>query len=822
MTILQQDHNQLDLEILDLSARTYNCLKRANVGSVKDLLALPVESIAAIRNLGKKSLAELCTKLDEHASQFSLDSEEESQVFSHASVSSLALSSDMEIRLTSAGISTLEELTATPQSQLSNILGAKEADTLLAKRSAYIIVRSTDPDQTGEILPTMERKSLAVEAQPEPAGTQLRIRSDIDLSSLELSARPHNALRRAGIKTLGQLMLLSQEEIRGIRHIGRKTLAEIGELIEHYGNLVQIEREGAQVTLDTNSIDVLDLPEQAKTRLKQTGIRTLEELAAFSCERLLAEVGLGLGDIQIIEQALTRKALALVVEEALYPIGDQDLMALAKRKKIPLDHIPLERLALSEKWKTLLNPASIATVGQLCRASEVMLQAGSFPKTPQTVAEIRLRLNNYLAWLTEQDSWETEILQQGISPVYLIELSQTSLDETLDKLLNSLHTDQQREIIRLRWGLGTTEPRTLEAIGQFYSLTRERIRQIERRAMLLLHHPSRKGLVELPLDFLRETLVQVGGVASTDYLAETLEDRVTSATVDSRNAVRFLCSIDSQFIELKKEDAWGLEGYPLKHVRKINKLIVKILANKYAPTQKEEILAEFKTTELYKELQEDVPDEFLGACLYSNPQIEISDDGHCALVKWATKRLDEMVMALRGIGKPAHYTEITRKTNELLPKDQHASAHNIHAHMGRLPDVFVRCGRGIFGLTEWGLHQDECLADAAYRVLTEADRPLHVEMIIDRVLQTWRVERESVYAAIQSDERFYRSGKGMYWLTDRIGQVREKGRECSFSEFYGKYLLERQQEHEGQEGSTQYDTHGEVEKIKRLGLDLFG
>jgi DNA-directed RNA polymerase alpha subunit len=822
MTIPQYDHSQLNLEILDLSARTHNCLKRANVDSITDLFALPVESIAAIRNLGKKSLAELCAKLKEYASQFSLDSGEDSHVFSRASVTNLALSSFMETRLTSAGISTLGELAATPYSQLSDVLTPKEASALLAKMSAYIIVRSTYPDQIGEILPTMEQKSLAVEAQPEPARTQLRIRSDIDLSSLELSVRPYNALRRAGIKTLGQLMLLSQEEIADIRHIGRKALAEIGELIEHYGHLVQIEREGAQVTLDTNSIDALDLPEQAKTKLKQTGIETLEELAALSCERLLAEVGLWLGDIQIIEQALAKKNLALVVEEARYPMGDQDLMAIAKRKKIPLDQIPVERLALPEKWKILLVPANITTIGQLCQASEVVLQELYFPKTSQTVAEIRLRLNAYLAWLTEQDFWETEILQQGISPVYLIELSQTSLDEMLDRLLNSLDTDRQRETIRLRWGLGTTEPRTLEEVGQLYSLTRERIRQIERQAMLLLHHPLRKRLVRLLLDFLRETLVQAGGVASTDYLAETLEDRVASATIDSRNAVRFLCSIHSQFIEVKKEDAWGLEGYPLKHVRKINRLMVKILANKYAPMSRGEILAEFKTAELYKELQEDVTDEFLNACIHSNPQVEISDDGHCALIKWATTRLDKMVLALRGIGKPEHYTEITRKTNELLPKDQRASAHNIHAHMGRLPDIFVRCGRGIFGLAEWGLHQDDCLADAACRVLTEASRPLHVEAIIDRVLQTWQAERESVYAAIQNDERFYRVGKGMYWLTDRIGQVRNKGRGCSFSEVYGEYLLERQKEHEGREGSTQHDTHGEVEKIKRLGLDLFG
>lgn len=75
-----------------------------------------------------------------------------------------------------------------------------------------------------------------------------------------------------------------------------------------------------------------------------------------------------------------------------------------------------------------------------------------------------------------------------------------ALSLTIEQLLETLKP-REAEILTLRFGLRTGEPMTLEEVGQIYNVTRERIRQIEAKAIRRLHHPSRsKKLRDFYLD----------------------------------------------------------------------------------------------------------------------------------------------------------------------------------------------------------------------------------------------------------------------------------------------------------------------------------
>lgn len=62
--------------------------------------------------------------------------------------------------------------------------------------------------------------------------------------------------------------------------------------------------------------------------------------------------------------------------------------------------------------------------------------------------------------------------------------------EEIEKVLQTL-TPREEKVIRLRYGLDDNRPRTLEEVGKEFGVTRERIRQIEAKAIRRLRHPSR-------------------------------------------------------------------------------------------------------------------------------------------------------------------------------------------------------------------------------------------------------------------------------------------------------------------------------------------
>ncbi|MDQ4032598.1 MAG: RNA polymerase sigma factor, partial [Actinomycetota bacterium] len=75
----------------------------------------------------------------------------------------------------------------------------------------------------------------------------------------------------------------------------------------------------------------------------------------------------------------------------------------------------------------------------------------------------------------------------------------TLLQDQLQSVLATL-SEREAGVVRLRFGLTDGQPRTLDQIGQVYGVTRERIRQIESKAMAKLGHPSRSWALRDYLD----------------------------------------------------------------------------------------------------------------------------------------------------------------------------------------------------------------------------------------------------------------------------------------------------------------------------------
>ena len=162
--------------------------------------------------------------------------------------------------------------------------------------------------------------------------------------------------------------------------------------------------------------------------------------------------------------------------------------------------------AIADQARTIRIPVHmVETINKLIRVSRQLLQElGREPSPDEIAEEMNLpveRVREILKISQEPVSLETPIgeeedshlgdfIQDENVPVPAEAAAFTLLKEQLVEVLGTL-TDREQKVLRLRFGLDDGRARTLEEVGKEFSVTRERIRQIEAKALRKLRHPSR-------------------------------------------------------------------------------------------------------------------------------------------------------------------------------------------------------------------------------------------------------------------------------------------------------------------------------------------
>ncbi len=162
--------------------------------------------------------------------------------------------------------------------------------------------------------------------------------------------------------------------------------------------------------------------------------------------------------------------------------------------------------AISDQARTIRIPVHmVETINKLIRVSRQLLQELGREPTPEEIAEAMntpvekvreiLKISQEPVSLEtpigeEEDSHLGDFIQDDNVPVPAEAAAFTLLREQLDEVLDQL-TDREQKVLRLRFGLDDGRARTLEEVGKEFQVTRERIRQIEAKALRKLRHPSR-------------------------------------------------------------------------------------------------------------------------------------------------------------------------------------------------------------------------------------------------------------------------------------------------------------------------------------------
>ena len=162
--------------------------------------------------------------------------------------------------------------------------------------------------------------------------------------------------------------------------------------------------------------------------------------------------------------------------------------------------------AIADQARTIRIPVHmVETINKLIRTSRHLLQMMGREPTPEEIAkeleisvekvmEIQKIAQDPVSLETpigeEDDSHLGDFIQDDESPEPHDSAAYTLLKEQLEEVMSTL-TPREAKVLKLRFGLEDGKARTLEEVGKVFDVTRERIRQIEAKALRKLRHPSR-------------------------------------------------------------------------------------------------------------------------------------------------------------------------------------------------------------------------------------------------------------------------------------------------------------------------------------------
>ena len=171
--------------------------------------------------------------------------------------------------------------------------------------------------------------------------------------------------------------------------------------------------------------------------------------------------------------------------------------------------------AIADQARTIRIPVHmVETIHKVARVSRQLVQengrdpsaeeiAKVMKMSPEKVREIMKIALDPVSLETpigeEEDSHLGDFIEDSDSPAPQEAVSYVMLREQLNEVLHTL-TPREEQVLKLRFGLDDGRTRTLEEVGQVFNITRERIRQIEAKALRKLRHPSRSKRLKDYLD----------------------------------------------------------------------------------------------------------------------------------------------------------------------------------------------------------------------------------------------------------------------------------------------------------------------------------
>ena len=328
---------------------------------------------------------------------------------------------------------------------------------------------------------------------------------ELDVENIDLSVPEGVSIEgpvRMYLKEIGKVPLLTaDEEIVLAKQMeagadAHNRLEEIEELLKDAD-----DEKRAQLLKEQKQMKMLEYAgEEAKNRLAEANLRLVVSIAK-------RYVGRGMLFLDLIQEG--NLGLIKAVEKFDYRKGYKFSTYATWWIRQAITR------AIADQARTIRIPVHmVETINKLIRVSRQLLQELGREPFPEEIAEemnmsverVReiLKISQEPVSLEtpigeEEDSHLGDFIQDDNVPVPADAAAFTLLREQLKDVLSTL-TDREQKVLRLRFGLDDGRARTLEEVGKEFNVTRERIRQIEAKALRKLRHPSRSRKLKDYLD----------------------------------------------------------------------------------------------------------------------------------------------------------------------------------------------------------------------------------------------------------------------------------------------------------------------------------
>ena len=336
-----------------------------------------------------------------------------------------------------------------------------------------------------------------------------------------------------------------------------------------------------------------------------------------------------------------------------------------------------------------------------------------------------------------------------------------TITKAISGSLNIIEQEREREIISRRFGLNGHKE-TLEQIGEMLSITRERVRQLEKAILIRLRIAAEEGrIAELaPTEkLIVRNLTEMGRAARASDLAKKILGR--EATAVEKANFSFLGEISPVLTIINENDKYyntiSIAEYgDEKTIRvKVDEIVNLVKANKKP----------MSIDELDEKLTYEHPSHIEAIARLSKQLSTLN--GLWGLTKWPTvnpKNIrDKIYVVLEEKHEPMHFNDIAKAISSSEFKRKDVTVQAIHNELIKDPR-FVLIGRGIYALDAWG-YQKGTVSDIIKKILTKAgDEGLSRKEIVKQVLKERKVKETTVLLNLQNKALFTKVGKDCYKL----------------------------------------------------------